>query len=109
MGAPPKPQLQVVRTEASDLPTQPQKVPREIGNLQVPGEIFQVIDKALPEGTQLGEDSVTLSGPLEIQFNRIVKGTQYVALLYFDAGYPELSEQSWFLASVCLHIFTRAS
>jgi hypothetical protein len=117
MGAVPKPHL--VHAGASNLPKQPETAPpavdatppggkREIGDLRVPGEIARVIGEALPEGSQLDEDRIDLC-TLSIQFHRIVKGTQYVALLYIDEGYEELTYMSWFLSSVCLRIFTNAT
>ena len=84
-----------------DTPASPGR--REIGDLRVQSDIAGTIAKALPEGANLDEDRVTLCG-LSIQFHRIVKGTQYFALLYIDEGYEELTYSSWFLSAVCLRL-----
>src|SRR5262249_41758594 len=114
MGALQKPQLQVVRTGATAAPRPPEAAPpsagaagakRDIGDFRLRPDLFGVIDAELPEGAKLQEDSVTVGDDF-IQFYRIVSGTQYLALLYFDEGYQEVKFKSWFVAAVCLRLFT---
>jgi hypothetical protein len=117
MGTLQKPQLQIVRTGASaeprstesvETPAEPPGVKREPGDLRLRGDLARMIEAGLPEGAKLQEDRVTVCS-LDIQFHRIVSGTQYVALLYIDDEYEELGYKSWFVASVCLRIFTTTS
>jgi hypothetical protein len=113
MGALPKSPLTFAHAGASSRPIRQHVLPRvdthapggrrEIGDLRVQADVARTIANALPEGANLDEDRVTLCG-LSIQFHRIVKGTQYFALLYIDEGYEELTYSSWFLSAVCLRL-----
>jgi len=83
-----------------------QPAKRQIGDLRVREDIAAVIGAALPEGVQLVPDRVTLC-TVPIQFHCIVTGTAYVALLFIDDGYVELTYPSWFLSALCLRIFSK--